>query len=162
LFDHGEERLWRITCFCTSPDHARQGITGVALRAALCSIGKRGGGVVEACPIVLAKGDPATDERLVRVVEWYRKLDRLIKTEGRFSDETEQHLRNRVQVTEYIDGLGEVDATYHGRGANVGTANLFRREGFEALSVIPKRRTYVHPDRHPTHVVMRKTVPPTR
>ncbi len=162
LFDAGEDRVWKVTCFCTSPDHAEQGITGVALRAALRSIARRGGGVVEARPIVLAKGDPATDERLARVVEWYRKFDRLIKTRGRFSDETEEHLRNRVPVTEFVEGLGEVDATYYGRGANVGTVNLFHREGFEAVSVVPKQRAYIHPDRHPTHVVMRKSVPPRR
>jgi hypothetical protein len=162
LFDQGEKRLWRITCFCTCPDHAQQGVTGVALRAALRSIGKRGGGVVEARPIVLAKGDPATDERLARVVEWYRTFDRLIKTHGRFSDEMEEHLRNRVQVTEFVDGLGEVDATYNGRGANVGTVSVFHREGFEVVSVVPKRRSYVHPDRHPTHVLMTKTVRPTK
>jgi hypothetical protein len=162
LFVDGEERRWRVTCFCTRPDQAQQGVTGVALRAALRSIAKKGGGLVEAFPIVLAKGDPDTDERLARVVEWYRTFSRLIKTHGRFSDEMEEHLRNRVQVTEFVEGLGEVDATYHGRGANVGTVNLFRREGFEAVSVVPKRRSYVHPDRHPTHVVMRKVVTPTR
>jgi hypothetical protein len=162
LFDHGEERLWRITCFCTRPDHARQGVTGVALRAALRSIAKRGGGVAEAYPIVLAKGDPANDERLARVVEWYSTFNRIIKTHGRFADEMEEHLRNRVQVTELVEGLGEVDATYYGRGANVGTVNLFGRVGFEAVSVVPKRRSYVHPDRHPTHVVMQKTVAPGR
>jgi hypothetical protein len=163
LFEDGEERLWRVTCFCTRPDYSQQGVTGVALRAALRSIAKRGGGAVEAYPVVLAKGDPDTDERLARVIEWYRTFSRLIKTHGRFSDAMEEHLRNRVEVTEYVEGIGEVDATYHGRGANVGTVNLFGREGFEAVSVVaPKRRSYVHPDRHPTHVVMRKTVPPAR
>jgi hypothetical protein len=162
LFDDGEERVWRITCFCTRPDYGQQGVTGVALSAALRSIAKKGGGVVEAYPIVLAKGDPATDERLARLIEWYSEFSRLIKTHGRFSDEMEDHLRNRVQVTEYVEGIGEVDATYYGRGLNVGTVNLFGREGFEAVSVVPKRRAYVHQDRHPTRVVMRKTVPPPR
>ena len=163
LFAQGEDRLWRITCFCTHPDHSMQGVTGVALRAALRSIAKKGGGVVEAYPIVLAKGDPETDERLARVIEWYSTFSRLLKTHGRFSEEMEEHLRNRVQVTEFVEGIGEVDATYHGRGANVGTVNLFRREGFEAVSVVPpKRRSYVHPDRHPTLIVMRKTVRPAR
>jgi hypothetical protein len=161
LFVDGEERLWRITCFCTNPDYARQGVTGVALRAALRSIAAKGGGVVEARPIVLAKGDPATDERLARVKAWDSAYSRLIKTHGRFSHETEEHLRNRVPVTEFVEGIGEVDATYHGRGANVGTVSTFRREGFEAVSAAP-RREYVHPDRHPTTIVMRKTVPAAR
>ena len=139
LFVDGEERRWRVTCFCTRPDQAQQGVTGVALRAALRSIAKKGGGLVEAFPIVLAKGDPDTDERLARIVEWYRTFSRLIKTHGRFSDEMEEHLRCRVQVTEFVEGLGEVDATYHGRGANVGTVNLFSREGFEAVSLIAKK-----------------------
>jgi hypothetical protein len=162
LFDDGEVRLWRVTCFCTRPDYGKQGVTGVGLRAALRSVAKKGGGVVEAYPIVLAKGDPATDERAARLSAWYSTFSRLIKTYGRFSDEMEEHLRNRVGVTEYVEGIGEVDATYHGRGANVGTVSLFGREGFEAVSVVPKRRAYVHPDRHPTRVVVRKTVPPAR
>lgn len=89
----------------------------MALLAALRSIGKRDGGLVEAYPIVLAKGDPANDERLARVVEWYSSFNRLIKTHGRFSGEMEQHLRNH---------------------------------------------SHVHPDPHPTRVVMRKTVTPAR
>lgn len=162
LFADGEERLWKITCFCTRPDYSEQGVTGVALRAALRSIARKGGGVVEAYPIVLAKGDPATDERAARLREWYSTFSRLIRTRGRFSDEMEEHLRNRVQVTEFVQGVGEVDASYHGRGANVGTVNLFRREGFEAVSVVRKPRKHVHPDRHPPHVVMRKTIRPAR
>ena len=158
LFAEGEQRLWKITCFCTRPDHARQGITGVALRAALASIAKAGGGVVEAYPIVVAKGDPETDERLARVIEWRRTLNQLIKTHERSSEVIAAHLRNRVPVTEHVEGVGEVDATYAGRNASVGTVDLFRREGFAAVSVVPRRRSYVHPDRHPTSVIMRKTV----
>ncbi len=111
---------------------------------------------------MLAKGSPTRDERLARVVDWYNTYKRLIKTRGRFSPEMEEHLANRVAVTEYVDGLGEVEATYDGRGANVGTVNLFSREGFKAISVVPKHRSYVHPDRHPTSIVMRKTVAPAR
>jgi hypothetical protein len=159
LFAEGEERLWKITCFCTRPDHSMQGVTGVALRAALRSIAKKGGGVVEAFPIVLAKGDPATDERLARVIKWYETWWKLVKEHGRFSEAVEAHMRKRVKVTEFVEGIGEVDATYHGRGANSGTVSLFERAGFEAVSVVPpKRKSYVHPDRHPTHILMRTTV----
>ena len=81
LFAEDEERLWKITCLCTRPDHSQQGVTGVALRAAL------------------------------------RSIAALTRTDGRFSEEMEEHLRNRVQVTEFVEGIGEVDATYHGRGS---------------------------------------------
>jgi hypothetical protein len=123
--DDGEERLWKITCFCTRPDFSGQGVTVVALRAALQAIAKKGGGVVGSYPIVLTKGDPATDERLAR---WYGTLDRLIKTHGRFSPETEEHLRNRPPVTEYVEGVGEVSVAY-GRGPNLRTS---QREGLKS------------------------------
>jgi GNAT superfamily N-acetyltransferase len=43
---------WRITCFVTVVRRRRQGVAGVALRAALCAIRNRGGGLVEAYPTV--------------------------------------------------------------------------------------------------------------
>jgi hypothetical protein len=45
------KKLWRITCFVVNKKHRRQGIAGVALRAALQSIKKQGGGIVEAYPV---------------------------------------------------------------------------------------------------------------
>jgi len=48
--------LWRITCFVVDKGHRGQGIATVALRAALASIRNRGGGVVEAYPVVSKKG----------------------------------------------------------------------------------------------------------
>ena len=158
LFAKGEERLWKVTCFCTHPDYTQRGVAGVALHAALEAIAKKGGGVVEACPVVHVKGDPATDDRLARLIDWYSTFSRLLKTHGRFSDELEAHLANRERVIENVDGLGEVEATYYGR-FNVGTMNMFANEGFEPVSIVPRsRRKYVHPDRHPTRIVMRKTV----
>jgi GNAT superfamily N-acetyltransferase len=47
----GEPRLWRITCFVVDKKHRRQGIATAALKAALDSIRKQGGGIVEAYPI---------------------------------------------------------------------------------------------------------------
>lgn len=47
----GEPRLWRITCFVVDKKHRRQGIATTALKAALESIRKQGGGIVEAYPI---------------------------------------------------------------------------------------------------------------
>lgn len=158
LFDEDEERRWRVTCFCTMPAHARRGVAGVALRAALRAITRRGGGVVEATPVALAKGDPETDERRARLEEWHRTLSRLLRTEPRGSAVIAEHLRDRVRVVETVEGVGEVDATYSGR-FHVGTVELFRREGFEAVSVVPpSRASYVHPDRHPTRILMRKVI----
>src|ERR1043166_3871714 len=44
-------RVWRITCFCTDKRFGQLGIAGIALRAALKAIRKRGGGLVEAFPV---------------------------------------------------------------------------------------------------------------
>ena len=43
---------WRITCFVVDRKHRRRGVATVALRAALDSIAKRGGGIIEAFPLV--------------------------------------------------------------------------------------------------------------
>jgi ribosomal protein S18 acetylase RimI-like enzyme len=47
----GARKLWRITCFVVDRKHRRRGIAGIALRAALESIRKKGGGVVEGYPV---------------------------------------------------------------------------------------------------------------
>lgn len=44
--------LWRITCFVVDKQHRKRGIAGVALRAALQSIRRQGGGLVEAYPLL--------------------------------------------------------------------------------------------------------------
>jgi GNAT superfamily N-acetyltransferase len=45
------KRLWRITCFAVLKNHRKQGVATAALKAALASIKKKGGGQVEAYPI---------------------------------------------------------------------------------------------------------------
>jgi len=50
-----DAKLWRITCFFVDPRHRGRGVAKLALRAALESIRKQGGGVVEAYPVVSAK-----------------------------------------------------------------------------------------------------------
>jgi predicted GNAT family acetyltransferase len=45
------KKLWRITCFVVLINHRKQGVATAALKAALASIKKKGGGVVEAYPI---------------------------------------------------------------------------------------------------------------
>jgi GNAT superfamily N-acetyltransferase len=46
------EKLWRITCFVVDRKHRRRGAASAALRAALEAIRKKGGGLVEAYPII--------------------------------------------------------------------------------------------------------------
>ncbi len=43
--------VWRVTCFVVDRRHRRGGVAGLALRAALEAIRKKGGGVVEAYPV---------------------------------------------------------------------------------------------------------------
>jgi GNAT superfamily N-acetyltransferase len=47
----GTQRLWRITCFAVLKNHRQHGVASAALKAALDSIRKKGGGLVEAYPI---------------------------------------------------------------------------------------------------------------
>jgi GNAT superfamily N-acetyltransferase len=48
----GTENLWRISCFVTDKKHRRHGVASAALAAALESIRRKGGGVVEAYPMI--------------------------------------------------------------------------------------------------------------
>jgi len=48
--DNKEKKLWRITCFFVDRNNRKRGITGFGLKAALTSIKKKGGGLVEAYP----------------------------------------------------------------------------------------------------------------
>ncbi|HZQ69454.1 MAG TPA: GNAT family N-acetyltransferase [Terriglobales bacterium] len=47
-----EGKLWRITCFVVDKKFRRQGVGTAALKVALASIRKKGGGLVEAFPLV--------------------------------------------------------------------------------------------------------------
>src|SRR5881409_1423104 len=51
----GSTKLWRITCFFVDRHHRGRGVARIALNAALESIKKRGGGIVEAYPVVSSK-----------------------------------------------------------------------------------------------------------
>lgn len=57
-----EEKLWRITCFFVDKDYRGKGVAKLALHAALESIKRQGGGIVEAYPIV--------SEKMAAVPEW--------------------------------------------------------------------------------------------
>jgi GNAT superfamily N-acetyltransferase len=56
--DDNSQRLWRITCFWVDRKHRNRGVAGTALAAALESIRRKGGGLVEAYPAKV-KGFPA-------------------------------------------------------------------------------------------------------
>lgn len=47
-----DTKLWRITCFVVDKRHRRRGVGSAALGAALESIKKKGGGLVEAYPLI--------------------------------------------------------------------------------------------------------------
>ena len=58
----GDEKLWRITCFFVDKDYRGKGVSKLALNAALESIKKQGGGIVEAYPVV--------SKKMAAVAEW--------------------------------------------------------------------------------------------
>jgi ribosomal protein S18 acetylase RimI-like enzyme len=49
----GGGRLWRITCFGVDKEHRKRGVASAGLRAALEAIRSKGGGVVEAYPVIV-------------------------------------------------------------------------------------------------------------
>ena len=51
LAPDGENKLWRITCFAVLKPYRRRGVASAALQAALETIRRQGGGLVEAYPI---------------------------------------------------------------------------------------------------------------
>jgi GNAT superfamily N-acetyltransferase len=54
-------KLWRITCFFVDRTHRGKGAAAFALKAALESIRRQGGGVVEAFPVI---------DKMAAVAEW--------------------------------------------------------------------------------------------
>ncbi len=58
----GSDKLWRITCFFVDKDHRGKGVAKIALKTALESIKRQGGGVVEAYPVV--------SKKMAAVAEW--------------------------------------------------------------------------------------------
>jgi len=68
------EKLWRITCFFVDRDYRGKGVAKLALNAALESIKRQGGGIVEAYPVV--------SKKMAAVAEW-----RWFGTPGMFKKE---------------------------------------------------------------------------
>jgi GNAT superfamily N-acetyltransferase len=50
--ESGKEKVWRITCFVVDKKHRKRGIASAALKATLTAIRSKGGGLVEAFPII--------------------------------------------------------------------------------------------------------------
>jgi hypothetical protein len=130
------DRLWRITCFVTGKKHRRQGVAGVALRAALEAIRKRGGGLVEGYP----------------VAHWHvdREFARLFRKFGRQSPEVRSHLAARKRPEGvFVRGVGPVAAAHGGFGnvSTQGTVSMFEKAGFRPTAVVSR-----------THVLMQRTV----
>lgn len=155
VFPRHDETVWRITCFVTHKEHRGVGVSRTALRGALRAIRSKGGGTVEAYPVVVVRTDPARDPRRARAEAWGRELNRILTIHGGRSEEAERHLAKRVRVTEHVEGLGRLDATYW-QGFHGGTVPLFEAEGFRAVSVIPSRaRLAAEPTSRPARVLMR-------
>jgi ribosomal protein S18 acetylase RimI-like enzyme len=71
----GAERLWRITCFFVDRKYRGRGVARAGLKAALASIQERGGGVVEAYPVV--------SKKMAAVPEWlWFGTPRMFEKEG--------------------------------------------------------------------------------
>jgi ribosomal protein S18 acetylase RimI-like enzyme len=52
----GAEKLWRITCFCVDKKYRNCRVASAALHAAVSSIRRKGGGLVEAFPTTRNEG----------------------------------------------------------------------------------------------------------
>jgi GNAT superfamily N-acetyltransferase len=59
----GADRLWRITCFFVDRQYRGKGVAKAALREALHSIELKGGGIVEAYPVVSKKMEAVPEWR---------------------------------------------------------------------------------------------------
>ena len=75
-----KKRLWRITCFVVDKNYRKSGVAGTALAAALESIRKKGGGLVEAIPV--SKTDQGPGFMYTGTVSMFQKAG--FKTVGPF------------------------------------------------------------------------------
>jgi GNAT superfamily N-acetyltransferase len=66
-------KSWRITCFVVDKDHRRRGVASTALKAALDSIRKKGGGLVEAYPV--SKTDQGSNYLYSGTVTMFEKAE---------------------------------------------------------------------------------------
>lgn len=135
--DTGPDAPWRITCFCTAPAWRGKGVSVVALRAAVQSIARREGRVIEARAVAAA---PPDHVGLAEMKEWQRQMTRLLKEHGSGSDVVKRHQLAQPRVTMDVRGVGEVDAWDRSTGTffHGGSVSMFEAEGFEATRVIQR------------------------
>ncbi len=138
---------WFVTCFVVDPRYRGHGVTGVALRAAIEAIERKGGGIVEGIGTAMVPGPPPRRER----------QDAHIDGDVVFSGGSAR-MRFRFEV----EGVGPVTASYRSErsmhGAPLGgTVDLFAREGFEAVEALP-RPSRKFAEFMPDRIVMRRSV----
>ncbi|HXJ06311.1 MAG TPA: hypothetical protein VNH65_14495 [Candidatus Acidoferrum sp.] len=69
----GATKLWRITCFVVLKEYRKRGVASAAPKAALESIRRKGGGLVEAYPITRWKSRPFGNESIHGTVSMFNK-----------------------------------------------------------------------------------------
>ncbi|WP_020578760.1 GNAT family N-acetyltransferase [Actinopolymorpha alba] len=116
LFAKDPTSEWRITCFTTRMDHRRRGVATIALEAAVEAIRKRGGGWIEALPIVFGHYDP--------------ELRELRRTYGWRSEEVKEYLKS--WPVKDVPGIGPVQAAEltPRTAPHFGVMSMFERLGF--------------------------------
>ena len=127
----GRAADWFITCFVVEPSYRGLGVSAVALRAAVKAIGRKGGGTVEGHATAMAP-EPAP-----------KAASKDIYVDG---DVLFWGGNAKVRYGVDVAGVGPVAALYRSRrsmhGAPLGgTLEMYRREGFEAVSVAPRAKS---------------------
>ena len=142
------DAAWFVTCFVVDPRYRGHGATGVALRAAVDAIGRKGGGIIEGHATAMAAGPPPRSERrdthLEGDVLFYRG-------------------DGIVRLGVEVPGVGPVTALYRSRraphgGPLGGTVDLYRQAGFDAVAVRPRPAPGEGQDFTPDRIVMRRAV----
>lgn len=123
---HDPTSQWRLPCFVTHKKHRGKGVASTALKTALESIRRQGGGWVEATPIAMAH--QPIDQRALE----------LRRAHGPRSPELTKYLNERSWPETYIQGIGPVKAARgtFGNVSTAGTISMFEREGFTAEKLI--------------------------
>ena len=137
---------WFVTCFVVDPRYRGHGVTGSALRAAIEAIRRKGGGIVEGVATAMVPGPPPKPDRRDVYID-----DDVLFYGG----------RARVRYAFDVEGVGPVTALYRSRRSMHsaplgGTVDLFRREGFKAVEVLPRPSRKLA-DIMPDRIVMQRS-----
>ena len=138
------DAAWFVTCFVIDPRYRGLGATGVALRAAVEAIARKGGGIVEGHATAMVPGPPPKPERKGTYIE---------------GDVLFQGGSAKARFGHEVEGVGPVTALYRSKrsmhGAPLGgTMELYRRQGFAPVAVLPRRPSGQLADR----IVMQRSV----